>query len=89
MTFIDTEEQLDVLVDKLNQVNEIAIDLEHHNVRSYLGITCLMQISTRKEDFIVDTIKLKTVLGDKLRHIFDDPEKVKILHGANSDVEWL
>ena len=72
--------------DKLAQASEIAIDLEHHSQRTYLGITCLMQISTRTEDFIVDTIALQKKLGDKLRGIFDDPSIVKVLHGADSDV---
>ena len=48
-----------------------------------------MQISTREEDFIIDTIALKKHLGDALRGIFDDPLITKVLHGANSDIEWL
>jgi exosome complex exonuclease RRP6 len=45
-----------------------------------------MQISTRDEDFVVDTIALRQVLGDALRAIFDDPSKTKVLHGADMDV---
>ncbi len=74
---------------KLAKSNEIAVDLEHHHQRTFLGITCLMQISNREEDFIVDTIALKREIGDVLRPIFDNPEITKVLHGANSDVEWL
>ena len=48
-----------------------------------------MQISTRTEDFIVDTLALFKQLGDALRPIFDNPRIVKVLHGADSDVEWL
>ena len=48
-----------------------------------------MQISTRKEDFIVDTIALKFKLGDALRPFFDNPSITKVLHGADSDVNWL
>ena len=32
---------------------QIAVDLEDHHYRSFMGFTCLMQISTRKEDFLV------------------------------------
>jgi len=46
-TFVNTEATLDYLVRHLQDVSEIAIDLEHHSFRSYLGITCLMQISSR------------------------------------------
>jgi len=48
-----------------------------------------MQISTRTEDFIVDTIALKKDIGDALRHVFDNPDIIKVLHGADRDVEWL
>ena len=46
-TFVNTEATLDYLVQHLQTVSEMAIDLEHHSFRSYLGITCLMQISSR------------------------------------------
>jgi exosome complex exonuclease RRP6 len=42
--WVDTEEQLQELVEKLDNVTEFAIDLEHHGLRSYQGITCLMQV---------------------------------------------
>ena len=41
-TFVNTDILLDKLVSSLSKVKEIAIDLEHHSHRSYLGITCLM-----------------------------------------------
>ena len=88
-TFVDTEEVLMEVVEKLAAAKEIAIDLEHHSVRTYLGITCLMQVSTREEDFVIDTIALKKKLGDALRGVFDNPDIVKVLHGADHDVEWL
>lgn len=37
-----------------------------------------MQISTRTEDFIVDTLKLKVHIGPHLREIFKDPAKKKV-----------
>ena len=88
-TLVETEEQLAELKEVLEESKEIAIDLEHHDHRSYLGFTCLMQISTREQDFIVDTIALKKLIGDALRGVFDDPSIVKVLHGADRDVEWL
>jgi len=68
---------------------EIAIDLEHHSYRSYQGFTCLMQVSTRVRDFVVDTIKLRPLIGKYLRGVFADSSKVKVLHGSDYDVEWL
>jgi exosome complex exonuclease RRP6 len=47
-----------------------------------------MQISTRSEDFIIDTFKVWTSLH-KLLVVFDDPSITKVLHGADMDIEWL
>ncbi len=40
----------------LNSSPIIAVDLEHHSQRSFLGIVCLMQLSTVSCDYIVDTL---------------------------------
>ena len=89
--FVDSEEHLATLRNHLNEsrVVEIAIDIEAHTMRSYQGLTCLIQISTRFKDFIVDTLKLRAQIGDALRDIFDNPEKTKVLHGADMDIQWL
>lgn len=88
LTFINTVDQLNDLATVLDEQSIIAIDLEHHSYRSYLGFTCLMQISTRTEDFIVDTILLRDDL-QCLNSSFTNPNIVKVLHGANMDIIWL
>jgi exosome complex exonuclease RRP6 len=65
------------MLGKLRQVNEIAVDLEHHRHRSFSGFVCLMQVSTRYEDFIVDTLVLREELGE-LNEIFTDPNVIKV-----------
>ncbi|XP_061908212.1 exosome component 10 [Entelurus aequoreus] len=87
-TFIDTLEDLVALNEKLDQVSEFAVDLEHHSYRSFLGITCLMQISTREEDFIIDTLELRSEMYI-LNEAFTNHSVVKVFHGADSDMEWL
>ncbi|KAI7746260.1 hypothetical protein M8C21_000425, partial [Ambrosia artemisiifolia] len=77
------------LAAKLRDVNEFAVDLEHNHYRSFQGLTCLMQISTRTEDFIVDTLKLRVHIGPYLREVFKDPTKRKVMHGADRDIIWL
>lgn len=37
-----------------------------------------MQISTRTEDFVVDTLKLRVQVGPYLREVFKDPTKKKV-----------
>ena len=50
--WIDTEQDLIKLVGRINDpaqnVREIAVDLEAHSHRSFGGITCLMQLSLRR-----------------------------------------
>uniref|UniRef100_A0A8C7QSZ7 Exosome complex component 10 n=1 Tax=Oncorhynchus mykiss TaxID=8022 RepID=A0A8C7QSZ7_ONCMY len=87
-SFIDTLEDLVAVNEKLAKTSEFAVDLEHHSYRSFLGITCLMQISTRDEDFIIDTLELRSELYI-LNEAFTDPAIVKVFHGADSDIEWL
>uniref|UniRef100_A0A1J3HPW1 Exosome component 10 n=1 Tax=Noccaea caerulescens TaxID=107243 RepID=A0A1J3HPW1_NOCCA len=77
------------LADKLRRAEEFAVDLEHNQYRSFQGLTCLMQISTRYEDFVVDTFKLWDHIGPYLREFFKDPTKKKVMHGADRDIIWL
>jgi exosome complex exonuclease RRP6 len=76
---VDTPEGLAAMTEELKQAKEIAVDLEYHNTRSYYGFTCLMQISTRENDYIVDTLKLRGELReDKLGGVMADPSIVKV-----------
>ncbi|ESW33979.1 hypothetical protein PHAVU_001G114400 [Phaseolus vulgaris] len=77
------------LAAKLSTVNEFAVDLEHNHYRSFQGLTCLMQISTRTEDFVIDTLKVRNHVGPYLRAVFKDPTKKKVMHGADRDIVWL
>lgn len=77
-TWVDTYEGvLDMLVE-LKEAKEIAIDLEHHDYRTYVGLTCLMQISTRSKDWIVDTLKPWRHRLEVLNEVFADPSIVKV-----------
>ncbi|PRQ38785.1 putative ribonuclease H-like domain-containing protein [Rosa chinensis] len=67
---------------------EFAVDLEHNQYRPFQGLTCLMQISTSTEDFIVDTLKLRIHIGPYLREVFKDPPKRKVMHGGR-DIVWF
>uniref|UniRef100_A0A671FGI0 Exosome complex component 10 n=1 Tax=Rhinolophus ferrumequinum TaxID=59479 RepID=A0A671FGI0_RHIFE len=86
--FVSSLDELVELNEKLLNCQEFAVDLEHHSYRSFLGLTCLMQISTRTEDFIVDTLELRSDMYI-LNESFTDPAIVKVFHGADSDIEWL
>ncbi|KAG9127111.1 exosome nuclease subunit [Ceratobasidium sp. 392] len=89
-TFVDNTSQLTSMIASLTDkdVTEIAVDLEHHSLRTYKGLVCLMQISTRKQDWVVDALALRDELRS-LSVVLGDPRIVKVFHGAESDVVWL
>ncbi|KAL5730734.1 hypothetical protein ACHQM5_003527 [Ranunculus cassubicifolius] len=86
--WVDKEEGLVELKEVLSKERVFAVDTEQHSARSFLGITALLQISTRSEDYLVDTIALHDVVGI-LRPVFADPKICKVFHGADNDVVWL
>jgi len=76
--FVDTEEGVLEMLSELKGATEIAVDLEHHDTRSYVGLVSLMQISTRDKDWIVDTLKPWRQNLQVLNEVFADPRIVKV-----------
>lgn len=76
--FVDTEEGVLEMLNELRSASEIAVDLEHHDTRSYVGLVSLMQISTRNKDWIVDTLKPWRQELQILNEVFADPNIVKV-----------
>ena len=87
--FVDTEDALTEMLDELKAAKEIAIDLEHHDYHSYIGLVSLVQISTRDRDWVVDTLKPWRRKLEVLNEVFADPSILKVCHGAHMDVIWL
>ena len=86
--YIDSKEDFCEMISILETADEIAIDLEHHGLRTFQGFTCLAQISTRSFDFVVDCIMLRSDLH-LLNKVTCNPLILKVFHGASSDVKWL
>lgn len=53
--------------------------------RTFQGFVCLMQISTRREDFIIDTLALRQHMHI-LNSSFTNPKIVKVLHGSDGGI---
>lgn len=77
-TFVDTPELVNEMLQELKQASEIAVDLEHHDAHSFVGLVSLMQISTRKKDWIIDTLKPWREDLQILNEVFADPKIVKV-----------
>ena len=77
--FVDTHEALEAMLVELRKAKEIAVDLEHHDIHSYVGLVSLMQISTRDQDWVVDTLKPWREDLQILNEIFADPYIIKVV----------
>ena len=69
--WVETPADLSGMLDELRVAKEIAVDLEYHSYRSFTGFVCLMQISTRERDWVVDTLSLREELEELLK--FPEP----------------
>lgn len=79
-TFVDTFEGVLAMLAELKQAKEIAVDLEHHDARSYVGLVSLMQISTRQRNWIVDTLRPWRQDLQILNEVFADPKIIKVIN---------
>ena len=84
-TFVDTPEAVVAMLQELKSAKEIAVDLEHHDTHSYLGLTSLMQISTRYKDWVVDTLKPWREDLQILNEVFADPNILKVTIKTHED----
>jgi exosome complex exonuclease RRP6 len=76
--WVDTYEGVLEMLEELKKATEIAVDLEHHDYRSYQGLLSLMQISTREKDWIIDTLVPWRHKLEILNEVFADPKIVKV-----------
>lgn len=103
LVWVRTTQQLEKMIEDLRDEDCIAIDVEHHHTRSYRGFVCLIQISSRTQDYMLDPIwngstsdasECNSLLEfrqnlSQLNEITANPRIVKVLHGADRDIGWL
>ncbi|KAL8424906.1 hypothetical protein Efla_002856 [Eimeria flavescens] len=66
----------------------IGLDVEHHHHLSYRGLTCLVQLSTPENNFLLDALNLLQQMH-LLNEVTTNCEIVKVFHNAHVDVLWL
>jgi exosome complex exonuclease RRP6 len=88
--WVNTPELLKKMLDEIREVGlagekELAVDLEHHDLRSWTGICCLLQLSTRRKDYVVDVLDpaVRDAL-EGLNEFFANPTWIKV--GSHSSV---
>ncbi|MBN1965442.1 MAG: ribonuclease D [Anaerolineae bacterium] len=75
------------LVDRLRHESLLAVDTESNSLYAYTERVCLVQLSTRTEDLIVDPLAVDDMspLGD----LFADPAIEIVFHAAEYDIMTL
>lgn len=86
--FIDSDEGLSFLKSRLTiEDSYLGIDTEFDWRRTYYPVLSLLQISTKKEIFIIDCIKIKDLKFLKLH--LEDTKKTIIFHSVRNDTNVL
>jgi ribonuclease D len=65
----------------------IAFDTESNSLHAYRERVCLIQVSTRTADYVIDPLELDNL--EPLRALFADPGIEKVFHAAEYDVMCL
>lgn len=82
--FIESAAELKRLVDLLRREKAIAVDTESNSLYVYHERVCLIQISTRITDYIIDPLAIEDC--SSLGTIFADERIEKVFHAAEYDV---
>ncbi len=85
--WVATPPALHAMRDSLARESVIAADTESDSLYSYFEKVCLLQFSTRTEDYVVDPLVLPDV--DSLGSILADPRIEKVFHAAEYDIICL
>lgn len=85
--FIAQPAELAQLVERLAQEPLIAVDTESNSLYAYRERVCLIQLSTRSADYIVDPFALDDLTP--LGALFAAPQIEKVLHAAENDIMVL
>ena len=88
LMYITTEAQLEIMISEIEKAGEVAIDLEHNDFLSYRGITCLVQLSTRTKDYLVDPFAVFKHIH-LLNKVTTNPNISKVFHAGDLDILWL
>jgi ribonuclease D len=87
---IETAAALDALCRELMQEKVFAVDTEADSFYHYFDKTCLVQVATRKEIFLIDPLALGGPEElQPMAKLFASPEILKIFHAAEYDLYVL
>lgn len=84
LRMIESDEDLVVACREMASSPVIGVDTESDSLYHYQERVCLVQISTRDVDYIIDPLLLRGL--EPLQVLLEDPKILKVLHGADYDI---
>jgi ribonuclease D len=85
--WVDTDFLLQKVVKEILHNRRIGVDTESNSLFAYQEQICLIQISTPRTDYLLDTLTLTNV--GHLKEVFENPRIEKIFHAAEYDLICL
>lgn len=84
---ITTDIQLKQVADLLAQQTEIAVDLEMDSLHHYQEKVCLIQVSTRQQNWLIDPLACQNLSA--LAGPLGDPAIQVVMHGSDYDIRSM
>lgn len=85
--YIEHDKNLKQLIKKLRNESLLAIDTESNSLYAYQERVCLIQLSTRTHDYIIDPLRIADM--SPLGELLVDPKIEKVFHAAEYDLMCL
>ena len=85
--YIEHDKNLKQLVKKLRNETLLAIDTESNSLYAYRERVCLIQLSTRTHDYIIDPLRIADM--SPLGELLTNPKIEKVFHAAEYDLMCL
>jgi ribonuclease D len=85
--FIEKESDLKKIAGSLEAEKIIAADVEADSMFNFREKICLVQIASKKHNFVIDTVKIRNL--SPLKPVFSNQKIQKVFHGADFDVRSL
>src|SRR5262245_35151361 len=83
-TIVSTLDDLQTVVRRLQKESLVAVDTESNSLFAYREQVCLVQLSTRTNDWVVDPLALQDLTA--LAPLFADPNIEKVFHASEYDI---
>ena len=84
---VESEESFNRMLTDLTKQPAVAVDTESNSLHAYQERVCLIQISTREQDYLVDTLAIRSL--EPLGEIFSNLAIQKVFHAGDYDLTCL